>query len=258
MVHVMKKWLLILCFLGASALAAEIRLKDKLAEADPGSYIVTEQSKNFTLLHIHGRSDHSIVIEEVTIPAARYSRNPLPWRQWFEKGAPGHTSWTMSKINLDTGQFEETFSFTQRGWINLSDSDSFLTTLLNLPFCPVPEEQRRRVGNPPAHNKPDHRPLWNPFLTVEGQRVCIPFTVWRARWPSDGTELSRKFIEIYLPCDVSDADIPDYPTYFPYWIEVDGRIGSARARIIDSGTEARSPKPALPLRSPKFISDGKA
>ncbi len=253
----MKKWLLIFCFLGASAFAAEIRLKDKLAEAAPGSYVVTEQSKNFTLVHIHDRTDRSIVIEEVTIPAARYARNPIPWRQWFESGAPGHTSWTMSQINLETGQFEETFSFTHQGWINLSDSDPFLTTLLNLPFAAVPEEKRRRVGIPPGYNKPDHRPIWNPFLTIEGKRMCIPFSVWRARWPSDGSELSRKYIEIYLPNEVCDSEAPQYPTYFPYWIEIDGKIGSAKVRIIDSGTGARSPKPALPLRPPELIGNGK-
>ncbi|MCC5832310.1 MAG: hypothetical protein JJU12_04630 [Chlamydiales bacterium] len=244
----MKKWILIFCFLGAGALFGEIRLKEKLAEANPGSFIVTEQSKNFTLLHIRDRSDCAIVIEEVTIPAARYARNPIPWRKWFESGAPGHTSWMISHVNLETGRFEQTYSFTYRGWISITNSDSFLTTLLNLPFCAVPEEKRRRVGVAPGHNKPDYRPIWNPFLTVEGQRLRIPFTVWRGRWPSDGSELAQKIIEIYLPCEISDSDLPDYPTYFPYWIEVDGKIGTARVRIIDSGTGAHSPKPKLAFK----------
>jgi len=254
----MKKWLLIFCFLSSLAFGSQLRLKDKLAEAEPGSYIVTEQSKNFTLVHVHDRTNHSIVIEEVTIPAARFARNPQPWRQWFECGAPGHTSWTMSQINLETGRFEETFSFTHQGWINLNDSDPFLTTLLNLNFKAVPEEKRRRIGLPPGHNRPDHRPIWNPLLTVDGQRFSqVPFSVWRTRWPSDGTELSRKYIEIYIPYEVNDPKVPDYPTYFPYWIEVDGKIGCAKVRIVDSGTGARSPKPALPLRPPELIGDGK-
>ncbi len=253
----MKKILFILCFLGALAFGNELRLRDKLAEAEPGSYIVTEQNKNFTLVHVHDSDSHTIVIEEVTIPAARFARCPMPWREWFESGAPGHTSWIMSKIDLETGAFVETFSFTHQGWINLSEADSFLTTLLNLRFQSIPDERRRRIGNPPGYNKPDCRPIWNPCLTVEGQRFRIPFSAWKTRWPSDGSELARKIVEIYLPYETGDESVPIYPTYFPYWIEVEGKIGSARVRIIDSGTEARSPKATLPLQPPRLIGNGK-
>ncbi|MCH9627142.1 MAG: hypothetical protein S4CHLAM2_07770 [Chlamydiales bacterium] len=254
----MKKCLLIFCFLSSLLFGNELCLKNKLAEAEPGSYIVTEQNKNFTLIHIHEKNPQSVVIEEVTIPAARFARARLPWRTWFEKGAPGHTSWTMSLVNLNTGTFEESFSFTHQGWINLSNSDSFFTTLLNLQFRPVPENKRRRVGLPPGYNKTDYRPYWNPLLTVDGERIPhIPFVSWVARWPSDGSELSRKYVEIYLPCSVDDPSVPAYPTYFPYWIEVDGKIGSAKVRIVDSGMGARSPKPPLPLRPPELIGEGK-
>ncbi len=254
----MKNYLLIFCFLTSFLMGNELCLKNKLAEAEPGSYIVTEQNKNFTLVHIHDKTPHSIVIEEVTIPAARFARNRLPWRTWFESGAPGHTSWTMSMINLNTGTFEESFSFTHQGWINLSNSDPFFTTLLNLQFRPVPEKKRRRIGLPPGSNKTDYRPYWNPILTVDGQRIPrIPFASWVARWPSDGSELSRKYVEIYLPCSVDDTSVPGYPTYFPYWIEVDGKIGSAKVRIVDSGLGARSPKPPLPLRPPELMGEGK-
>lgn len=255
----MKKWLLLICFLINSYLfAVELRLKDKLAEAEPGSYIVTEQNKNFTLFHVHDRNNRYLIIEEVTIPASRFARNPMPWRIWFENGAPGHTSWIMSQVNVQTGRFEETFSFTHKGWVDLSDSNPFLTTLLNLRFQFIPENNRKRIGSSPGHNKPDYRPLWTPLLIVEGKRVPhIPFTAWRARWPSDGSELARKHIEIYIPYDVNDASIPAYPTYFPYWIEVDGKIGSAKMRIIDSGTGLHSPKQSLPLRRPELIGEGK-
>lgn len=245
----MKKWLLIFCFLSTFvAYGSQIRLKDKLAEAEAGSYVVTEQNKNYTFVHVRDRSKHSIVIEEVTVPAARYARNPVPWQVWFESGAPGHTSWTMSQINLETGRFEQAFSFTRRRWINLTDSNPFLTTLLNINFKAIPEERRRRIGRPPGYNKPDRRPIWNPRLTVDGHHISqVPFSAWHARWPSDGSELSRKYIDIYLPYEINNPNVPDYPTYFPYWIEVSGKIGCAKVRIIDSGTGARSPKPTLCL-----------
>ena len=238
-----KKLFFIFCFLSTVSFGSQIRLKDKLAEAEPGSYVVTVQNKNFTLFYIHDRSQDSVLIEEVTIPSSRYSRHPIPWRQWFENGAPGHTSWIISKINLETGQFEETFSFTHQGWINLNDSNPFLTTLLNLNFRSIPEEKRRRIGFPPGYGKPDYRPIWNPRLIVNGQSIrYVPFSAWRARWPSDRSQLACKYIEIYLPHHTNDPNIPHYPTYFPYWIEVGGKIGCAKVRIIDSGTGARSPK----------------
>lgn len=253
-----KKWICTFFLLTASLTASTLTLKDKLATAEPGSYIVIEQNKNYTLLHVYSRSEHGIVLEEVTIPAARYKRSPAPWRTWFESGAPGHTSWMMSQINVSTGEFEETFSFTHNGWINLADCDPFLTTLLNLQFQEVPEAKRRRVGLPPGYNKRDTRPYWAPRLVVDGQRINhVPFGAYAARWPCDGSELSRKVVEIYLPYQVNDPNLPDYPTYFPYWIEVDGKLGSAKVRIIDSGTNARSPKPPLPLRPPELIGDGK-
>lgn len=238
-------WLTTLC-------ASEIRLKEKLAEAYPGSYLVIEQNKTFTFLHIHDRFDNTAVIEEVSISAASFARQRMQWKQWFESGAPGHTSWIMSQVNLNSGIFEETFSFTQQGWIDMSSSNPFLTTLLNLRFQEVSLEERRRIGLPPGHHKTDHRPLWNPRLVVNGGIVPnISFYAFKARWPSDRSELSRKTIEIYLP--VHQGDVSWFPEYFPYWLEVDGKIGSAKARVIDSGFDAKSPKLSLPKRSPQLI-----
>ena len=242
-------------FLFASLCASDIQLKAKLAEAQPGTYLVIEQNKTFTFFHIYDRYDYTVVIEEVSIPTASFARNPMNWKLWFESGAPGHTSWIMSQVNLNTGIFEETFSFTYRGWIDMSSSNPFLTTLLNLRFQEVAIGERRRIGLPPGHNKADHRPIWNPRLVVNG--CVIPgtsFYAYKARWPSDKTELSRKTIEIYLPAD-TQSEMSWCPAYFPYWLEVDGKIGSAKARVVDSGFEAKSPKPSIPRRSPQLVGD---
>lgn len=257
----MKKFFFFFCLLLVS-LFSQVRaegllhLKEKLKTAEPGSYFVTDQNKMFTFLFIHDRSDQTVVIEEVTIPAARYARKPMNWKEWFEKGAPGHTSWIISQVSLETAQFEETFSFTHQGWIDMSDSSSFLTTLLNLHFRPVPDSQRRRVGG--GASSRGNRPFWNPRLTVNGRPIPhIPFTVWRTRWPSDETELSRKIITIYLPEDRNNPSIPAYPTCFPYWFEVDGKIISAKVRVVDSGTNAKSPKTKFPRRAPQLIGQAK-
>lgn len=238
--------------------AEEIYLKNLMHSAEPGGYVVTEQNKTFTFLHIHDKTAETLVIEEVTIPAASFARHRMNWKNWFESGGPGHTSWTMSQINLQTGRLEETFSFTHQGWLDLADSNPFLTTLFNLPFHRLPDDQRRRVGLAPGYGKPDHRPIWNPRLIVEGQVVPnIPFSVWKGRWPSDGSELARKMIEIYLPYRADHPNLPRFPVYFPYWLEVEGKIGSAKVRIVDSGIGALSPKGNLPLRPMTLIGEGK-
>ena len=246
-------------FVCSIACASELRLKEKLAQASPGSFLVIEQNKTFTFFHIHDASRSNVVIEEVSIPAATFAKAPLKWKEWFEKGAPGHTSWIMSQVNLETGAFEETFSFTHKGWIDMADSNPFFTTLLCILFREVPENERRRVGLPPGYNKVDHRPIWNPRLTVDGHILTnTHFFAYKARWPADGTELSRKNIEISLPANpIPTQESVRYPVYFPYWMEVDGKIGSVKVRVVDSGMHAHSPKGGLPKRSPQLIGETK-
>lgn len=239
-------------------LSSEISLKEQLAEAEPGSYLVTEQNKIYTFIHINERQQQSIVLEEVVVSAAQFSHYQLSWRDWFQQGAPGHTSWVMSQINLSTGKLEELYSFLHESWIDTSQVNGFMTTLLNLRFKEIPESQRRRIGPPPpGYGKPDRRPLWNPRLVVDGKVIPdISFTAWKSRWPCDGSELSQKTIEIYLPTKEKGSRLLSFPTYFPFWLEVDGKIGSAKIRVVDSGLGVQSPKSRLPHRSPQFLGNG--
>lgn len=240
-----------------SLVRAEISLKEKLAEAEPGSFIVTEQNKIFTFVHVNEKQGSNLILEEVVIPASKFARCRLPWRYWFEQGAPGHTAWTLTQINVETGALEEIFSFTHQGWIDTSQTDSFMSTLLNLCFKEIPENQRRRIGIPPAYGKADRRPLWNPRLVVDGNVIPdASFTVWKARWPSDGSEMSHKIMEIYTPDLSQSSQLPKFPTYFPFWIEVEGKIGHAKIRVIDSGTGVQSPMPRLPRRPLQLIGNG--
>jgi len=240
-----KFFLLFLLF--STAQAAQISLKEQLRKAEPNSWLVSEQNKNYTFFYIRENNGEHVIIEEVTMSASkRPPKSGFNWRDWFESGAKGHTLWTMSQINLNTGQFENSFSFTHCGWLDLSKSSTFFTTLLNLNFQTVPLEQRRRVGLAPSHRKQDKRPLWQPRLVVNGCRVANPtFYAYKTRWPADRSELSRKWIEVYIPEQKEGAH---YPTYFPYWLEVEGKIGSAKVRVVDSGMQATSPKSDLPQR----------
>lgn len=249
--------LFLICLLFSPLSASEISLREKLGLAKTGSYLVTEQNKTCTFLHINERGENYVILEEVVISAAQFARYQTSWRDWFERGAPGHTSWTLSQVNLETGTLEEIFSFPHEGWVENSEANHFISTLLNLSFNAVPDNKRRRIGLPPGYGKPDHRPLWTPILFIDGTPFKqVPFSVWKARWPGDGSELSYKVIEVYLPEEHHSSDIPDYPTYFPTWLEVEGKFGNAKIRVIDAGMGARSPKPRMPHRMPKLLNNG--
>ncbi|MCP5470267.1 MAG: hypothetical protein H7A36_07185 [Chlamydiales bacterium] len=223
-----------------------LTLKDQLKEAEPGSYVVTSQDKSNTFLFIRSCDGHKLIMEEVSIPSARA---PTHWKSWFECGAPGHTLWTSSQVNLDDGELVETFSFTHEGWIDRSEANAFFATLLNLPFREIPTDSRKKVGFPPKHGQEDKRKLWQPRLIVEGQEVEGAFAAFETRWPNDRTELARRHIEVYIPEGSGN--------FFPYWIEVDGKVTTVRLHVVDSGTKAKSPKPKLPYKKPQIIGDAR-
>ena len=115
-----------------------------------------------------------------------------------------------------------------------------MSKLLNLKFTLIPENARKRVG-PRASSGRESRPLWQPRMIVDGQPINgVLFDAWRTRWPADGSELSGKMIEVYLP-----KDTERYPAYFPYWLQINGAIGKAKVRIINSGNKLQSSKPML-------------
>lgn len=224
-----------------SLVADEIYLRDNLMRAKPGDYLVTAQGNHCALLLIRDKTKTTLTIEEVTIPGERFPKELGSWRQWVENGAPGHTAWVVYEIAPGSGEMHKFFSFTKNGWCDIADGDNFLGTLLNLRLVRMDASSRRRVGPMPREGCKDQRPFWNPRVVVEGQTIKdVPFNSWKTRWPKDGSELSGKTIEVYLP---KDGD--KYPSYFPYWLQIGGVIGKAKVRIIDSGFSLRSPRPAV-------------
>jgi hypothetical protein len=219
--------------------ADSLMLRDNLQQARPGDYLVIAAGKTNSLMHIYAKKDNIVTIEEVVIPETK-CLTPFVWKAWLVQGAPGHTSWVMYDIDLKTGEMLRYYSFTKRGWFDIPDADNFLSKLLNLRLTKIPDQLRRKVGAKPFSSN-DRRPLWQPRLVLEGQLIKnVPFNAWKTQWPKDGTDLSGKTIEIYLPYDNQL-----YPSYFPYWLQINGVIGKAKIRMIDSGRSLVSPKPPL-------------
>lgn len=210
-------------------------LLSSLKEARAGDYVVTNQNRMFTLLHLLQVEKEFIILEEVTIPERTFSRHCQPWKSWMSKGAQGHSSWLLYEVRLDTGRLVHCFSVTKNRWIDVSQGNEFLSTLLGMKWSFVPESKRRRMG-PPQPGVTDHRPLWAPRLRVNDQpRSSIAFDVWSSRWPMDGSDLSGLEIEVYLPQKGQGI-----PTAFPSWLEVKGALAQAKIRVHSCGTEMKS------------------
>lgn len=240
------KWLASVLFLIVSTLgivsslqAEELILRNNLQRARPGDYIVTSANKTQTILLIYAKHHAILTIEEIAVPEGKRSPN-VSWKEWVSQGAPGNTSWVRFDIDLQTGQMMRYYSFTKKNWFEIPDTDNFLSKLLNLKFTQIPDNARKRVG-PKPRSGPEMRPLWQPRMIVEGQAIQgVMFDAWRTRWPRDASDLSGKAIEVYLP-----RDSQRYPAYFPYWLQINGAIGKAKIRIIDSGSQLQSPRPPL-------------
>lgn len=224
---------------------AALSLRENIQRAEPGDFIVAIQNKNYTLLHIYDKTSDMLTIEEITIPIGRMP-SIRSWKEWVQQGAPHSTSWILYRINRRTGDIPEGFSVSQNSWLDMSKGDTFLPTLLNLRFTPVPLSERRKIGPPPTHGSPDQRTYWQPKMMVNNQQIPgVTFDTWRTYWPQDGSMLSEKTIDIYLP-----SDQVAYPSYFPYWLEIRGSVaGKATIHVIDSGSQLVSPAAPIPKKT---------
>lgn len=233
---------LFFCLISAT-LHADFSLRDNLQRAKPGDFIVASQNKNYTLLHIYAKKNDVLTIEEITVPTARMGNHKFPsWREWVKENAPYNTSWLLYTVTLSNGQMQHCYSVSKKEWVQLSKSESFLPTLMNLRLTPMPTNERRKVGPPPSGGMTDLRPYWQPNMVVDGKTIKgVAFTPWRTHWPQDASELSGKTIDIFLP---ENNDL--YSNYFPYWLQVKGSVGKATVYIIDSGSGLVSPAPPIP------------
>jgi hypothetical protein len=231
----------------------EMFLKDNFLRAKPGDYIVTMYNKSFTILHIYSKNENYIVIEELTVPSHKFPKGkPLSWSHWLKEGGEHHTSWVMYDVDLSNAKIREFYSFSRSSWLEVEESDSIFTTLLSLPFELIPKKYRRKQGPPPPPGDLDRRSIWNPRMTVEGRTIKdVYFEAWKTTWPKDGSELAGKIIEIFLP-----EDRTIYPAYYPFWLQVRDALGTAKVRVVDSGTKLVSPKHSIPRRPPEIVKQG--
>ncbi len=242
-----KKYLCILILAASSVFSNEFHLKDRLAKAKSGDYIVAETGKTTTLLAIRSVHPHSIVFEEISIPTQNLPKVLSSWSDWVKARAPGHSSWSMTEIDPSTGNILECYSFSRSAWVQLSKQESLLATILQLPLQRIGEEARKKIGPPPLDGESDHRKIWAPTLIFEGKTIDKPhFSVFETFWPHDGSELSSKKVSVYF----------DEEIYFPlpYWVQIDTTHATGHMRTVDAGKNLSSPHRSIPRRVPQFAS----
>ncbi len=200
-------------------------------DAKAGDYIVYAYKESLVLVRVREHTDSHLVFEEINAPKSAASNN---WQEWVSKKAPGHTSWTISRIDLTLKKVDSIFSVDERMFLNTNPAFQFLPTLLKVDIEPIADSERKRVGIEPQAGEPDYRRLWLPKITYEGNVITPPVAAYKTKWPDDESDLSSKTIDIYLPQR-------EALTYLPYWIEVSGGWQKAKISALDSGRGLTSP-----------------
>ncbi|HSX10728.1 MAG TPA: hypothetical protein VLF94_03305 [Chlamydiales bacterium] len=224
----------------------DFRLKERLEKAKNGDYIVAEAGKMITLLAVRSSTPNTLILEEISAPVNNLKKRPASWGEWVKAKAPGHTSWSMIEIDLQTGQVLECYSFSRSAWVQVSQNESLIATLLQLPMKAIAEDKRKRIGPPPLDGQSDFRKLWNPPLIFEGKKVEVGnFDVYETTWPKDGSELANQLVSLYFD---KEKRFP-----LPFWVQVDTAHATAAMRTIDSGKNLPSVHRSLPRRVPEFV-----
>ncbi|MBU6383760.1 MAG: hypothetical protein KGQ49_00915 [Verrucomicrobia bacterium] len=242
----MKVWLGCFLLIQIVLTAAPFRMKERIEKAKIGDYIVTEAGKTITVLAIRANTPHSLILEEISVPTQNLKKRPDSWPDWVKSNAPGHSSWSMMEIDPQSGQVLECFSFSRSAWLQLSQKESLVATLLYLPMTKVAPEKQRKIGPPPMPGEPDFRKNWVPPLVFEGKKIESPhFDVYETVWPADESDLSNQDVMLYFDRDKS---LP-----FPFWIQVQTSHATAALRLIDSGKNLPVIHRKIPRRVPEFI-----
>ena len=238
-------WLLLASALLANAPLPESPLLERLGTARNGDFTVLEAGKTVTILAVRAKTDHSLILEEISVPSDALKGKPASWAEWIKSHAPGHTSWSMIEIDLKTHEILECYSFSKSAWVSLN-KEHFLLSLLELPLQALPSKERRRIGSPPQEGEADRRAIWNPPLVIDGKRLDHAlFDVFHATWPQDGSDLSGQTVSLYF--DAARQSL------IPSWIQVDTAHASASMRAIDSGRNLPAVHRTFPRRVPQFI-----
>ena len=211
-------------------------ITDSLLKGEVGDFVVFEQNKLTTILSIHSINEHSLILEEVSLPS---HLSPKDWHKFSPMRSREVLSHLIYEIDPTTQEVTECYSFTKKTFL---PPPSFLLELIKLPLSPCREP--KKIGSPPEEGTVDRRALWTPPLIIEGvKKRPDTFSILNCSWPLDKSELSGEQITLYL--------VPESP--FPIYLSVNTPHYTYKISSINNGKHLRSFCDTLPRRSPTFI-----
>jgi hypothetical protein len=190
-----------------------------------GDFIVYAFKQELVLLIIQQKTESSVTVEELSLP----KDGPINWQEWVANKAPGHTSWTCTKIDLGTKKVLSLFDVDAQRELTQAAIAPFLPTLLKLTLEPLKPEERKYIGPQPQPGEIDLRKPWLPKILFNGKELHPEIAAFRAYWPKDNSELSGKPFDLYFAAN-------EVIRYLPYWIEMYGPVSKIKIMAIDSGT----------------------
>ncbi|MCX6987293.1 MAG: hypothetical protein NT065_03960 [Chlamydiae bacterium] len=222
-----------------------LTLADKLQKSEPGDFIVTEQNKTYSLLCTVSVKDHRLILEEIAIPVSLLP-STASWKTWIADGAPGHTSWVMYEIDLQTYSLIQAYSFTRKAFIFLDESEHFLSRLIGLQLQKVSDIERKKIGPAPQSDEIDRRKIWHPTVKVNGKKTKVECDAWKTVWPKDDTLLSRCDVRLYFEKGAASIELP-------LWIEASNGHYTHAIKTLDSGKGLRlGGNREIPKRAPRL------
>jgi hypothetical protein len=241
---IMKKILILFIFTFLTHLES-LPFKEIFINGDPGDYSIYQNGKSLTLLHIHSKNLPFLTLEEITFPKNIYENiKGEKLNDWILKGALGSTSWTLMEINTHTLEITSTYCFSKNAHLDLKKEDTLIASLLNLSVKKLPKENLLRVG-PKGGTKNDTRDIWMPTMNRYGLKATAKkMDVYEGVWDKDSSPLSGKEINLYM--------FDDFP--FPFWIKIQGNLGSKKMICMDSGKKLSSLVKSIPKMAPSFLS----
>ncbi|MEM8728257.1 MAG: hypothetical protein AAGE99_06160 [Chlamydiota bacterium] len=167
------------------------------------------------------------------------------WIEWIKKGAPGHTSWILYRVDTEKKCVTDCYSPTRKAWIPTDEMDAFFIPLISLELRLLSKQDRLRKGATARPGTIGSR-HWGPPQVKRGKKVNEPrYDVYTTKWPHDSSNLSGKRIVFYF--DEREKQFP-----FPYWIQARDGAVKFKIRAIDSGTGLSSPYTDIPGRKVSF------
>lgn len=214
-----------------------LKIGEKLIHAKEGDCFVFGHKKSFTLTRVALNEKTNLVLEEVSAPL---SCKPKDWQEWLLKNAPGHTSWTLTQIDLKKCHAKKAYCFVRKSHLSTDEAGSFLSILFNLNFEKLSSDKRKKIGISSGSDDLMPKALWQPPIPEGANLSSKKFEAYRARWPKDNSELSNQLIEIYLP-EITSKNKAAL-SYLPYWIEVRHAALKTRVQTLYVGLGIESPK----------------